>query len=130
TLPAGKTLSDFTSLVVIANGIPSAPAQFLFLNSTDENVTIRVNPLNSNQVQVLVTNTNTVIATYPNNSPNPIAVFGDANNNTVTVYEGNGVVNTPISFDGGGSTGAPGDRMIVIGTSGDDSLDLTPTSLT
>ena len=42
-------------------------------------------------VQVVVTNTNTVIATYPNNSPNPIAIVGDANNNTVTVDESNGV---------------------------------------
>ena len=125
TLPTGVTLSQVTSFTVIANGIASAPASPLILNNTDENVTIQVNPLDSTQVQVLVTNTNTVVATYPNNSPNPIAVFGDANNNIVTVDEGNGVVNTPISFDGGGSPGAPGDQMIVLGTSGNDSLNLS-----
>ena len=103
TLPTGVTLAQVTSFTVIANGIASAPASPVILNNTDENVTIQVNPLDSTQVQVLVTNTNTVVATYPNNSPNPIAVFGDSNNNIVTVNEGNGVVNTPISFDGGGS---------------------------
>ena len=118
----GVTLSQVTSFTVIANGIASAPASPLILNNTDENVTIQVNPLDSTQVQVLVTNTGTVVATYPNNSPNPIAVFGDANNNIVTVNEGNGVVNTPISFDGGGSPGPPGDQMIVLGTSGNDLL--------
>jgi hypothetical protein len=41
-----------------------------------------------------------------------------------------GVVNTPISFDGGGSPGAPGDQMLVVGTSGPDSLDLTPVTPT
>ena len=130
TLPAGKTLSDYVSIIVTANGIPSAPASPLFLGSTDENVTIQVNPLDSTQIQVLVTNTNTVVATYPNNSPSTIAIFGDANNNIVTVNEGNGVIETPISFDGGGSPGAPGDQMILLGTSGNDSLDLTPTSPT
>ena len=130
TLPTGVTLAQVTSFTVIANGIASAPASPVILNNTDENVTIQVNPLDSTQVQVLVTNTNTVVATYPNNSPNPIAVFGDSNNNILTVNEGNGVVNTPISFDGGGSPGAPGDQMIVLGTSGDDTLDLTPATPT
>ena len=130
TLPAGKTLSDFKSVIVTSNGIPSAAASPVVLGNTDENVTIQVNPLDSTQVQVLVTNTNTVVATYPNNSPNPITVVGDANNNIVTVNEGNGVVNTPISFDGGGSPGAPGDQMILLGTSGNDLLKLTPASST
>ncbi len=127
TLPAGHPLSGITSFTVIANGIPSAPTNApLVLDNTDENVTIQVDPSDSTMIQVLVTNTNTVVATYANNSPDPILVFGDANNNTVTVNEGNGVVNTPISFDGGGSPGAAGDRMIVLGTSGDDTLDLAP----
>ena len=130
SLPAGKTLSDYTSVIVTANGIPSAAALPVVLGSTDENVTIQVNPLDSTQVQVLVTNTNTVVATYPNNSPNPITVVGDANNNIVTVNEGNGVIETPINFDGGGSPGAPGDQMIVLGTSGNDLLRLTPATAT
>ena len=129
-LPMGVTLSQVTSFTVIANGIASAPASPVILGPTDENVTIQVNPLDSTQIQVLVTNTNTVVATFPNNSPNPIAIFGDSNNNIVTVYEGNGIVNTPISFDGGGSTGPPGDQMILLGTSGNDTLILSPSGPT
>ena len=41
-----------------------------------------------------------------------------------------GVVNTPITFDGGGSPGSPGDRMLVVGTTGNDTLTLTPTTTT
>jgi hypothetical protein len=131
TLPTGHTsLNDFTSIVVIANGIPSLPAAPLALGTADENVTIRVDPNDSTMVQVLVTNTTTVVATHPNNTANPIIIVGDANNNTVTVDESNGVVNVPIGFDGGGSPGAPGDQMIVLGTSGNDALNLTPSGTT
>jgi hypothetical protein len=130
TLPSGHMLSDFTSITVIANGIPSLPTTLVALGSMDENVTIRVDPLDSTMVQVLVTGTTTVVATAPNNSPNPIAIVGDANNNAVTIDESFGVVNTPILFDGGGSSGVPGDQMIVIGTSADDTLNLTPSGAT
>ncbi len=131
TLPTGKTLADYASVIVTANGIPSIPSNPpLMLNNTDENVTIQVDPNDSTMVQVLVTGTNTVVATYSNSSSGPIIVAGDANNNTVTVNEAYGVVNVPISFDGGVSPGTPGDQMIVIGTSGNDSLDLAPTSPT
>ncbi|MGA2616932.1 MAG: VCBS repeat-containing protein [Thermoguttaceae bacterium] len=127
TLPAGHPLSGITSFTVIANGIPSEPTQApLVLDNTQENVTIQVDPHDSTKIQVLLSNTNTVIATYANNSPDPIVVIGDANNNSVTVNEANGVVNTPITFDGGGSPGAPGDQMIVIGNSGDDTLKFAP----
>jgi hypothetical protein len=130
TVPAGHSLSDFPTVTVIANGIPSNPASLVVLGNTDENVTIRVNPGDSTKIQVLVTGTTTVVATSPNNSPDPIIIVGDANNNSVTVDETYGVVNAPIGFDGGGSPGAPGDQMIVIGTSGDDTLNLTPTGAT
>ncbi len=100
-LPTGKTISDYSSVIVTASGIPSSPAAVVALGSTDENVTIQVDPLNSANVQVLVTGTSTVVATYANNSSAPIAIVGDINNNAVTINEGNGVVNTPISFSGG-----------------------------
>ncbi len=125
TLPAGLSLSQVATFSVVANGIASDPA--LNLNNTDENITIQVDPTDSTMIQALVTNTNTVVATYPNNSPNPIVIVGDPNNNTLTINEANGVINTPISFTGSGSTGAPGDQVVVVGTSGNDSLDLTPT---
>jgi hypothetical protein len=102
----------------------------LSLDNTDENITIRVNPLDSTMNQVLVTGTNTVVDTFANNSSNLYVVAGDANNNAVTIDESFGVVNTPVAFYGGGSPGAPGDRMIVLGTSGDDTLDLTPSGPT
>src|SRR5262249_35536013 len=114
-------------------GGPTDIANFaasLGLGSTDENVTIRVNPLDSTQIQVLVTGTTTVVTTFANKSSMLFAVQGDANNNAVTIDESFGVVNTPILFDGGGSPGAPGDQMIVLGTSGDDTLGLTPSGAT
>ena len=128
TLPAGHALSDFNSVTVIANGIPSAPLSVLALNNTDENVVIRVDPNDSNTIQVLAGTT--VVATYANNSASAIAIIGDSNSNSVTVDESYGVVNTPISFDGGGSSSGPGDQMTVAGGTGDDTLDLTPTSST
>ncbi|HEY2759593.1 MAG TPA: hypothetical protein VGI75_02585, partial [Pirellulales bacterium] len=64
-----------------------------------------------------------------NNSANGIQIVGDGNNNRVIIDETYGVVNLPVSFDGGGSTGAPGDQMLVVGSSGDDSLDVTPTAI-
>src|SRR5262249_21269185 len=115
---------------VTANGIPSLPTSTLTLGATDENVTVQVDPADSTKVQVLVTGTSTVVATYDNNSPNPIVIVGDANNNEATINEAYGVVNTPVGFGGGGSPGLPGDRMILNGTSGDDGLKLSPGSPT
>jgi len=106
---------------------PTAPTQApLVLDNTMENILIRVNPHDSNEIQVLVEDT--VVATYANNSASAIVVVGSRNNNSVTVDETWGVVNTPITYDGGGEVGAPGDRMIVLGSNGDDVLNLTPTT--
>ncbi len=103
TLPAGHTsISDFASVIVTANGIPSLPASILTLGNLDENLYIRVSPTDSNFIEVWVDG-GSELATYPNNSATPIAIFGDANNNQVVVDNSYGVVNTPITFDGGGS---------------------------
>ncbi|MDB5335659.1 MAG: hypothetical protein JWN70_1278, partial [Planctomycetaceae bacterium] len=124
TLPAGKNLTDFTSITVVANGIASKDSQLVVLDATHESVTIRVKAGDSSKVEV-VDAANNVIATFDNNSAAPITVVGDGNNNTVTVDESNGVVNTPIDFDGGGDTGGAGDMMNVIGTGGSDVLNLS-----
>ena len=87
---------------------------------------IRVNPSDSTDIQVLVYGTGQEIADYPNNSASPIQVFGDGNNNLLVVDETYGNVNTPINFDGGGSYRHPGDRMLVVGSSGNDQLVVTP----
>ena len=123
TLPAGTHLSDFTSLTVIANGIASDPSTLVALGSADESVTLRVDPNDSTIIQIL--SGGVVIATAPNDSADPIIVTGDANNNTVTIDESNGVLDVPITFNGGGSSGAPGDQLNVIGDSGNDSLAVT-----
>ncbi|HKD36232.1 MAG TPA: hypothetical protein VKB78_05505, partial [Pirellulales bacterium] len=125
TLPSGINLSDVNSFTAIANGIPSLAASPVILGSSDENLVILVDPNDSNTVDVYVDGGG-LVAQYPNNSASPITVFGDGNNNRVTVLETYGVVNTPISFDGGGSTGAPGDQMLVVGGSRPDSLDFSP----
>ncbi len=107
TLPAGTNLSDFSSVTVVANGIASLPANIVNMNGSQENLVIRVNPADSTDIQVLVDGTGQDIADFPNNSANPILVFGDGNNNRLVVDETYGNVNTPINFDGGGSPGAP-----------------------
>lgn len=129
TLPAGKSLTDFVTVEAIANGIPSLAANIVVMDSDQANLVIRVNPENANQVQVLIDGAGDIVASFPNNSPAPIVVVGDANNNRLVVDETYGNVNTPITFDGGGSPSAPGDRMLVIGSSGDDVLNLSPTAL-
>jgi hypothetical protein len=140
----GTRIGDFSGLAIdpvngtfwavnqfgSGGGGPTVIANFmaaLGLDNTNENITIRVNPLDSTMCEVLVTGTTTVVTTFPNNSPIVFAVVGSTNNNSVTIDESFGVVNTPIAFDGGGDVGAPGDRMIVIGSDGDDALNLTPT---
>lgn len=109
----------------IANFTPSFQ-----LTGTADNITIRVNPLDPTQIQVLATGTNTVLTTFPNNSPVLQFITGNANNNEVTVDESFGNVNTPITFDGVSSPGAPGDRMIFIGSSGNDTLNVNATTAT
>lgn len=112
-------------------GGPTAIANFLAafgLDGTSENITIRVNPLDSTKIQILVTGTNVVVTTFANNSPILFFIQGTANNNEVIFDESFGVINTTIGFDGGGSAGAPGDRVIVVGSSGDDTLGVTATS--
>ena len=84
--------NSFTS---VGDEISAGPGSPLILDHTDEKVTIQVDPLDSNMVQVLVTTTDTVVATYPNSSLTVIAIVGDANSNTVTINEGNGVVDSP-----------------------------------
>ena len=148
-VPAGKgsgningRVGDFSGLNVdpvngtfwhvneFGGGGPTDIANFTPSFSTSgaaENLTIRVTPGDSTMNQVLITGTNTVVATFPNNSPVLFAVQGDGGNNTLTVDEHFGVVNTPLLFDGGGSPGAPGDQMIVIGDDGNDALQVTPT---
>ena len=116
--------NSFTS---VGDEISAGPSSPLILDHTDEKVTIQVDPLDSNMVQVLVTTTDTVVATYPNSSLTVIAIVGDANSNTVTINEGNGVVDVPLSFDGGVFSVRLGDQMIVLGTNGNDSLNLSPT---
>jgi hypothetical protein len=76
----------------------------LLLDDTLPNVTIRVDPTDSTRVQVLDTATATVLLTYVNGPANTIRVIGDGSNNTVTVDSSNGLVNAPISFDGGGGS--------------------------
>ena len=105
TLPSGTSLDDFTQVRVIANGIASLPANLLNTNSLAENFVIRVDPIDSSIVQVLIDGSGTVVATYANNSANGIQIVGDGNNNRVIIDETYGVVNLPVSFDGGGSTG-------------------------
>ncbi len=129
TLPAGHVLSDFNSIIVTANGIPSQPASIFTMGAFDENLYIRVDPTDSNFIEIWVDG-GFELGIFPNNTATPIAVFGDGNNNQLVIDNSYGIVNTPITFDGGGSPGSPGDRMLVVGTSGDDTLTLTPTSTT
>ncbi len=125
TLPSGVSLNQVTSFTVIANGIASKPVSPLLLGSGNENLVIMVDPNDSTTIDVFVDGGG-LIAQYANNSASTIAIFGDGNNNRVTVLETYGVVNTPISFDGGGSSSAPGDQLLVVGGSGPDSLNLAP----
>ncbi len=98
------------------------------LDNTQESIVIRVNPQDSNKLQVYVDGGNgAIVATPDNNTSDDINVVGDGNNNRVTIDSTFGVVNAPVEFDGGGTSGPPGDQMIVVGTSGDDTLVLTPT---
>ncbi len=129
-LPPGTNLSDFESVTVIANGIASLPANVVNIDGSDENLVIRVDPTDATTVQVLVDGSGAIVADFPNNSASPIDVFGDGNNNRLVVDETYGNVNTPINFDGGGTPGAPGDRMLVVGSSGNDTLVVTPVSPT
>ena len=129
TLPFGHSLSDFASVIVTANGIPSQPASIVTMGNSDENLYIRVDPNDSNTIEVWADG-GFEVATFPNNSATPISVFGDTNNNQLVIDNSFGVVNTPITFDGGGSPGSPGDRMLVVGTTGNDTLTLTPTTPT
>ena len=101
----------------------------MFLGSSDENLYLRVDPTDSNLIEAW-SDGGTEVGTYANNSHDPILVFGDGNNNQLVIDESYGIVNTPIGFDGDGSPGAPGDRMLVVGTTGVDTLTLTPTSTT
>jgi len=125
TLPSGVHLSDVNSFTVIANGIPSLPATPLILGPGQENLVIEVDPNDSSTIDVFVDGGG-LIAQFANNSASPISIFGDGNNNRVTILESYGVVNTPVSFDGGGSSGSPGDQLLVVGGSGPDSLVLSP----
>ncbi len=113
---------------------PTAIAHFStsgLLTPVYPNVTIRVNPSDATQIQVLAgipPALGPVLNTYANNSTTVIAIAGDGSNNTVVIDETYGVVNAPISFTGNGSPGAPGDQMILYGTSGDDTVDLSGTA--
>jgi hypothetical protein len=133
TLPGGMTIDDFVSLKVIANGIASLPTSQIItlgVSTPAESVTIIVDPANAALVDIL--NGATLIATHPNN-PNSgaINIVGDANDNTLTIDETNGIVNVPITFDGGGAaTIPPGDQFFVTGGPGNDNLVITPTSAT
>ena len=57
TLPAGTNISDFATATVVANGIPSLPASLIDLDNFDENLIIRVDPSDSNFIQVIVDGT-------------------------------------------------------------------------
>ncbi len=129
TLPSGVSLSDVDSFTVIANGIPSLAATPIILGTNNENLYIRVDPNNSNELEVW-TDGGAFDEFYPNNSGATLAVFGDGNNNKLIIDNSYGVVNSPISFDGGGSPGAPGDSMLVVGTPLADTFTLTPDSAT
>jgi Galactose oxidase, central domain len=133
SLPNGTTLADYVSFRVIANGISSLPTSQIItlgVSTAAESVTIIVDPANSAVVDIL--NGTTLIATHPNNqNSGAINIVGDANNNSVTIDETNGIVNVPITFDGGGAaTIPPGDQFFVIGAPGADNLVITPTSAT
>ena len=52
-LPAGHNLSDFASIIVTANGIPSQPASIVTMGNNDENLYVRVAPTDSNTIEVL-----------------------------------------------------------------------------
>ncbi len=137
TTPGTSTppvLSDFVSIKVIANGIASAPlGQTIILGAGEEDITLRVDPTvvdpTGNKVVDIFSGT-TLIARHPNN-PNSgaINIFGDANNNSVTIDESNGIVNVPVNFDGGGAAFVPpGDEFRVIGAAGNDNLVISPIS--
>ncbi|HEX3151629.1 MAG TPA: hypothetical protein VHR66_26380 [Gemmataceae bacterium] len=100
TLPAGLNLNQVASFTVVANGIASLPTSTaLTLNLTDPNITIRIDPTDSMNIQVLAGAL--VLRNYPNGSANPITIIGDANANRVTIDSSNGLVAASIYFDGG-----------------------------
>jgi parallel beta-helix repeat protein len=121
TLPAGFQLNDFDSVTVVANGIPSTAAPILRLGETDRDVTIRANPLDSSMIQVLVTDTGTLLQTFPNSSRNPLVVVGDANVNHVTIDDRFGNIYTPLSIFG--REGA--DTLRVVGANGVHTYEVT-----
>src|SRR4029077_7722485 len=103
-IPNNALLSSFVSLKVIADGIASAPtSQVINLGAAQEDVTLRVDPtavdINGNKLLDVFSGA-TLLYQRPNNpSAGAINIFGDANNNTVTVDETNGIVNVPVNFD-------------------------------
>jgi hypothetical protein len=100
TLPAGLNLNQVASFTLIANGIASYPTNLpLNLSTSAPNVTIRVDPTDATNIQVLAGVQ--VLRNYPNGSANPINIIGDANANRVTIDSTNGLITAPIYFDGG-----------------------------
>ena len=65
------------------------------------------------------------IATPDNNTSDDIDITGDSNNNRVTIDNTFGVVNAR-GIQQQRKFQPAGDQMIVVGTSGDDTLFLTP----
>lgn len=76
----------------------------LNLDSTNANVTVRVDPGDPTNIQVL--HGATVLRNYPNNPTSQINIVGGGEDNTITIDSSNGLVNAPINYDGGGGHNA------------------------
>jgi Ca2+-binding RTX toxin-like protein len=103
TLPAGLNLNQVASFTLVANGIASLPTNSpISLDTSDPNVTIRVDPADPTNAQVLAGSQ--VLENFPNGSAVPINIIGDANANRLTIDTSNGLITEPIYFDGGDGT--------------------------
>jgi len=114
-------------LAVIANGNASDNTLFVEMGSGANNITIRIDPTDSTQVQVMQTG-NILLGEFAKASFTQIIVAGDSTNSTVTVdmTNGNPIPAGGMRYDGDGGT----DGLNITGTSGNDVVTLTGTTVT
>jgi hypothetical protein len=124
TLPAG-TAPGVYKLSVIANGIASNSVLFVQMGAGANELSLRVDPTNSTNLQVL--QAGTLIAEYPFSAfPGGIMVAGSGLDAlTLDLSNGNPIPVAGISYDGGG-----GDNEILVTGSTSLTTTLSDTSLT
>jgi hypothetical protein len=86
-LPSGTNPGAYL-LNTVANGIASPSVLTVLMSSTTNNITIRVNPSSSTQVQVL--QGSSVLGSFNASAFSSVLVVGDASTDTVTIDYSNG----------------------------------------